>query len=291
MLSASGSAQTTSNPKRSSIADFLQSSNIQALLAFQAAKPPSNALAETIAAQSSSTESQPNSIAHTQTLSAKRAPSLDRVSESVVQYATQVFGVNVSADAELFALAAEAYSAPVDLPWLEFKDSDGYMYYFTTRTNENSWDQPSTAAYGERLRLKQLELRSQVARDVVLSSRSPHRGDVLVSAGGRVQQLQLNYLNLGPAVRIGTDNPLDKTDNRFASDKTLDSPPPDAAVALNSCMHVMASTAQLSSLSQLIFAPSRAAAFDDDTGGAPPVAKILAMKASSLDVSINNLQR
>jgi hypothetical protein len=282
MLSTSGSAETTSTLKRSSIADFLQSSNIQALLAFQAAKSPSNALAEPIAAQASAAESQPNSIAQTQPLPNTRAPSLDRVSQSVVHYASQVFGINVSDNAELFALAAEAYSAPVDLPWLEFKDSDGYIYYFNSRTKENSWDHPATAAYRERLRLKQLELRSQVVREVVLSSRLSQRGDVPGSAGGIEPQLQLNYLNLSPAVRLGTDDHL-------ASHNTSDKPPQDAAQALDSWMHVMASTAQLSSLSQLIFAPNRPAA--PDAGAAPPAAKVLAMKASSLDVSINNLQR
>jgi hypothetical protein len=285
MLSTSGSAETTSTHKRSSIADFLQSSNIQALLAFQAAKSPSDALAEPIAAQASAAESQPNSIAQTLPLSNTRAPSLDRVSQSVVQYASQVFGMNVSDNAELFALAAEAYSAPVDLPWLEFKDSDGYIYYFNSRTKENSWDHPATAAYRERLRLKQLELRSQVVREVVLSSRLSQRGEVPGSAGGMEPQLQLKYINLSPAVRLGTDDHL-------VSHNTSDKPPHDAAQALNSWMHVMASTAQLSSLSQLIFVPNRPAAVDDTSAGAaPPAAKVLAMKASSLDVSINNLQR
>ena len=205
---------------------------------------------------------------------------------TIIKFAADVFGIDVADEPELLALAAEAHRAPVDLPWLEYKDKEGYIYYFNSRTKDTSWEHPSTGAYRERLRLKQLELRSQIMSARVLSARASHRSAVdsanqSPSAASHLHHQSL-FLNLGSAVRISSSQPVSqsKGDNESSAEASDE-------------ISVIASTAQFSSVSQLLYIPNAAPSSPRDvtTAAAPPAAKILAMKTSSLDVSINNLQR
>jgi hypothetical protein len=213
-------------------------------------------------------------------------PTHDRASATVIKFASEVFGVEVADEPELLALALEAHAAPVDLPWLEYTDNEGYVYYYNSSTKQTSWDHPMTDFYRERLRMKQLELRSRDISARALSTQTSHRSDADGASHGAAvdahHRHRLQFLNIGPAVRISTEQ-------HNGIQESHHSPPPKAQDAI----HVTASTAQLSSLSQLLYIPNTSPSVSGDpvSSTAPPIAKVLAMKASSLDVSINNLER
>jgi hypothetical protein len=309
--------------KRASIHQFLRSETLQGLLAFQQSKRADvddgisnldqhhdehvNTASQSGTSDSIQLSLQPGSLqgpassSHSKVnaevpalralpaLQASTALSNDRASATIIKFASEVFGVEVADEPELLALAREAHIAPVDLPWLEYTDSEGYIYYYNSSTKETSWDHPLTAFYRERLRLKQLELRSQVMSARVLSARESQRSDIGVAShrhsGAAVDvkhNHHLHFLNLGPAVRISTDQPKSSQESHHL-----------ASAKAHDAIHVAASTAQLSSLSQLLYVPNSSPAVSDVSisSAAPPIAKILAMKASSLDISINNLER
>jgi hypothetical protein len=310
-----------SNPKRHSIHEFLRSGTLKGVLSFQQQNVPDGPPATVSVGDSHDvqnvTDSQSNQMHSVQPISlqdsgsasvlesgsrpqmqlalppmhastsAAAAASVSRVTAAAITYAAEVFGINVADEAELLALAVEAHSAPVDLPWLEYTDNEGFLYYFNSRTKETSWEHPATSMYRERLRLKQLELRSQIMSARVLSARASHRSDIdgaALHASGAATHHQLHYLNIGPAIRISINQ------HKSESGVELDSPETSQA---KDDLHVIASTAQFSSLSQLLYAPKASLASGSGVGtsAAAPIAKVLAIKTSSLDVSINHLER
>lgn len=294
--------------KRASIHQFLRSNTLQGLLAFQqeklpgsSATQPQNSKSIQLPQRSGSHQHGPDAVSlPISNAEAPVIPSLrtmhppaelieKRALAAVVKFASEVFGVDVAEDAELLALAREAHIAPVDLPWLEYSDSEGYVYYYNSSTKETSWDHPMTAFYREKLRLKQLELRSRVMSARIMSAAPSHRSDInpadhraSAAALDKHRLDQLHFLNLGPAVRISADQ------HRAAQE-----PHRSAEAKARDAIHVSASTAQFSSLAQLLYNPNASPAISSDSASshAPPEAKVLAMKTSSLDVSINNLER